>query len=245
MVDSLASRASRRGALRALRGEAPLVVPSLLLCDFGQLRRQVERLEAAGVRALHLDVMDGHFVPNLSYGLPLVEAFHGMTHLPLDVHLMISNPAEYIDRYAAAGTSGMTIHLEAAPDPRPLLRRIRELGLSAGLAINPATPVERVADILDECDLVLVMSVSPGFGGQVFESSALDKLRWLRGRVRSDVLLEVDGGVNERTIGACAEAGAHVMVVGSAVLKQNDYQAAVGSLTAVARSHSGGPPRSQ
>jgi ribulose-phosphate 3-epimerase len=231
--------------LFALRREAPAVVPSLLLCDFRNLQRQVERLEAAGVRALHLDVMDGHFVPNLSYGLPLVEAFRGMSRLPLDVHLMISDPGEYIERYAAAGADGMTIHAEAVDDPRPLLCRIRELGVSAGLAINPATPVDAIGEALDVCDLVLVMSVAPGFGGQSFETSALAKLRWLSGRVGRDVLLEVDGGVNEHTIGACAQAGAHIMVVGSAILKQSDYQAAVDSLTALARSHSGGPSSSQ
>jgi len=241
VVDSLASRASRRPELAALRGGAPAVVPSLLLCDFGNLQREVERLEAAGVKALHLDVMDGHFVPNLSYGLPLVEAFHEMSPLPLDVHLMISNPGEFIDRYAAAGASGMTIHFEAVQgDPRPLLRQIRRLGVSAGLAINPATPVDAVGELLDECDLVLVMSVAPGFGGQPFDPTALDKLRWLRARVGSEVLLEVDGGVNEKTIGDCAAAGAHLMVVGSGVFKQPDYKAAVGTLTALAQSHLGG-----
>ena len=216
------------------------MVPSLLLCDFGNLQREVERLEAAGVKALHLDVMDGHFVPNLSYGLPLVEAFRKMSRLPLDVHLMISNPGEYIDRYAAAGASGMTIHVEAIDDPRPLLRRIRRLGVSAGLAFNPATPVGAVEELLDDCDLLLVMSVAPGFGGQPFDPTALDKLRWLRTRVGSEVTLEVDGGVNEKTIGPCAAAGAHLMVVGSGVFKQPDYKAAVGTLTALARSHLGG-----
>lgn len=216
------------------------MVPSLLSCDFGNLRGEVERLEAAGAKALHLDVMDGHFVPNLSFGLPLVEAFRKMSRLPLDIHLMISNPGDYIDRYAAAGANGMTIHAEAVADPRPLLGRIRQLGVSAGLAINPATPVAAVGALLGECDMLLVMSVVPGFGGQPFDPTALDKLRWLRARVGTEVLLEVDGGVNEKTIGACAAAGAHLMVVGSGIVKQPDYKAAVETLTALARSHSGG-----
>jgi ribulose-phosphate 3-epimerase len=208
-----------------------------LLCDYGHLKNEVTRLESAGVKALHLDVMDGHFVPNLSYGLPLVEAFREMSRLPLDVHLMIANPGDYIDRYAAAGANGLTIHAEAVDDPRPLLRQIRSLGVSAGLAINPATPVNSLADLLDLCDLILVMSVVPGFGGQAFNPTALEKLRWLRACAPRELMLEVDGGVNEATICPCAAAGADLMVVGSAIFGQSDYKAAVDKLAALARSH--------
>lgn len=235
VVDPLASCMSRRSHLNALRLETPGVVPSLLMCDFGCLRQEVERLEAAGVRALHLDVMDGHFVPNLSYGLPIVESLRRMTRLPLDVHLMISNPGEYLERYFEAGADVLTIHAEAVEQPRPLLERIAKLGAGAGLAINPATPVDAIQGCLDVCDLVLVMSVMPGFGGQSFDPVALDKLRRLRALMRPEVLLEVDGGINEATIGQCARAGAQLLVVGSAIFGTSDYSATVARLTRLAQ----------
>jgi ribulose-phosphate 3-epimerase len=215
------------------------VLPSLLLCDFADLGREVKRLEAAGVPALHLDVMDGHFVPNLSYGFPIVEAVRRSTTLPLDVHLMIAQPHRYIERFVAAGADIVTIHAEAVDDPRTSLEQIRSLGAAAGVAINPDTPVSAIRDCLDQCDLVLVMSVMPGFGGQAFETVALGKLRQLRGLVRSQVLLEVDGGVNESTIGKCADAGAQLFVVGSAIFHQSDYSASVARLTDLAVAHQG------
>ncbi len=160
---------------------APTVLPSLLLCDFGHLADEIARLEAAGARALHLDVMDGHFVPNLSYGLPMVETVRRLTSLPVETHLMISNPGEYVDRYIDAGADAVIVHVEAAADPRPVLERIREHGARAGLAINPPTPLAAIEPALSACDQVLVMSVMPGFGGQTFEAVALDKLRALSG----------------------------------------------------------------
>lgn len=204
------------------------------MCDYAHLQDEVDRLEAAGVAALHLDVMDGRFVPNLSYGLPLVEAFRKMTRLPLDVHLMISDPADYIERFFEAGADGMTIHAEAVDDPRPVLEKIRSLGASAGLAINPPTPVSAIRHCLEACDLVLVMSVMPGFGGQEFDRRALGKLKELRPLVGDDVLLEIDGGVHETTIADCTAAGAQLLVVGSAIFKSNDYAAAIGELTDLA-----------
>ena len=207
------------------------------MCDYAHLQDEVERLEAAGVAALHLDVMDGHFVPNLSYGLPLVEAFRKMTRLPLDVHLMISDPGDYVERFFDAGADGMTIHAEAVEDPRDVLEKIRSLGASAGLAINPPTPVSAIRHCLDVCDLVLVMSVMPGFGGQAFDRRALDKLRELRPLVGDDVLLEIDGGVHETTIADCTAAGAQLLVVGSAIFKSHDYSAAIGELTELAAAH--------
>lgn len=206
------------------------MLPSLLLCDFGNLAEEVRQLEAAGVHALHLDVMDGHFVPNLSYGLTLVAAFRRMTELPLDVHLMIANPEAYIDRYAASGADMLTIHVEAAVQPSAVLVRIKELGVAAGIAINPETPLERLDGCLDVCDTVLVMSVSPGFGGQPFNSVALERLQSLRRRLPESTLLEVDGGVNLQTIGACTAAGADLLVVGSAIFLSDDYGASLAEL---------------
>jgi len=225
---------SRRSQLERLRATAPSVLPSMLLCDFGNLEREVRRLEEAGVPGFHLDVMDGHFVPNLTYGLPLVEAFRRLTPLPLDVHLMISNPADFVKSFHEAGSDVITIHAEAVERPREVLEQIRELGAGAGLAINPPTPLETVGDALDACDLVLVMSVMPGFGGQKFNPVALDKLRALRQRVDPAVVLEIDGGVNDATIGSCVEAGAELLVVGSAILGHPDYKERVASLRALA-----------
>jgi ribulose-phosphate 3-epimerase len=216
--------------LSSLREAAPAVLPSMLMCDFGALAAEVAALEAAGAPGLHLDVMDGHFVPNLSYGLPLVETFRRLTDLPLDVHLMISNPGEYLQRFAAAGADVLTIHAEAVDDPRPLLAEIRNLGCAAGLAINPPTSVESIADCLDACDMVLVMSVMPGFGGQKFDPRALEKLQTVRKLGGADLVLEIDGGVNQQTIGDCVRAGAELLVVGSAILGGDDYSARIAEL---------------
>jgi ribulose-phosphate 3-epimerase len=158
------------------------VLPSLLLCDFGHLADEIARLETAGVRGFHLDVMDGHFVPNFTYGLPIVEAARRATELPLDVHLMIDNPGEYLEQFRAAGSDQITIHVEAVADPRPLLDEIRALGASAGLALNPPTPLQNIEPALPHCDTVLVMSVMPGFGGQKFAPIALEKLAALHKR---------------------------------------------------------------
>ncbi len=231
MVDNLMARTRH---LEELRAASPVVLPSVLGCDFGNLADEVGRLEAAGVKAIHLDVMDGHFVPNLSFGLPLVEAIRRLTDLPLDVHLMISNPGDYLSRYVEAGADLLTIHTEVIDDARPLLEEIRSLGAGAGLALNPPTPVAAIETALPACDFVLVMSVMPGFGGQTFDEVALDKLRTIRAQVDDHVLLEVDGGVNDETIGACVEAGAGMLVVGSAITGQDDYRAEVAQLTQLA-----------
>jgi ribulose-phosphate 3-epimerase len=190
------------------------------------------------VAALHLDVMDGHFVPNISIGVPIVEAVRRVTDLPLDVHLMIQRPERYIEPFRKAGADGMTIHIEAAPDPRPVLDKIRALGALAGISLNPPTPLAAIEQCLPHCDLVLVMSVMPGFGGQEFDASALDKLRMLRDRSDVDALLEVDGGVNAETIGDCAEAGAELLVAGVAVFHTDDYAATIRQLQTKARARS-------
>jgi ribulose-phosphate 3-epimerase len=236
VVDTQAAT-PRQPRFVALRASVPLVVPSLLLCDFAHLADEVHRLEDAGVQALHLDVMDGHFVPNLTYGVPIVEAVRSVTALPIETHLMISEPARYLEQFVAAGADAVTFHVEAVDDPRPLLARLRSLGAAAGLALNPGTPVSAVSDCLDACDLVLVMSVQPGFGGQAFQSVALEKLEQLSGRVEPNVLLEVDGGVNADTIGRCATSGAQLHVVGSAIFDQPDYRQTVATLTRLVHTH--------
>lgn len=218
--------------MSALRQAGPIVLPSLLLCDFARLANEIARLEQAGVQALHLDVMDGHFVPNLTYGPPIVSAIRSCTDLPLDVHLMISNPQPYLEEFREAGADSITVHIEAVHDPRPLLERIRTLGAAAGLALNPTTPLSAVEPYLANCDLLLVMSVMPGFGGQAFDPVALEKLRVLNSSgAAKHLLLEVDGGVNDATIGSCAKAGAKLFVVGSAIFRQPDYTQAVMRLT--------------
>jgi ribulose-phosphate 3-epimerase len=233
VVDTPAST-SRRQRYAELRAGAPVVVPSLLLCDFARLGDEVRALEAAGAKALHLDVMDGVFVPNITYGLPIVEAVRSVTELPIETHLMIADPAQYAEQFFRAGADAITFHIEALPEPRPLLEKLRSIGAIAGLAYNPETPLEAVFGLLDACDLVLTMSVNPGFGGQSFQEVAFEKLRRLRELARPDLILEVDGGVNERTIGAVAEAGAQLFVAGSAVFGKPDYGPAIAQLTRLA-----------
>ncbi len=214
---------SRRDNFLTMRQDQPHVLPSLLSADFGNLEREVQRLEEAGIRALHLDVMDGCFVPNITFGLPILAALRRLTRLPLDVHLMIRDPARYVDRFYEAGADCLTFHIEAVQEPRSLLQRIRDLGAAAGIALNPATPVASIQQYLDLCDLVLVMSVPAGFGGQEFDELAVDRLAQMRQQVDGRTLLEVDGGVNSDTIQRCARAGAHLFVAGSAVFGSDNY----------------------
>jgi ribulose-phosphate 3-epimerase len=225
---------SRRQHLERLHSASPVILPSLLLCDFGNLEREVARLQAAGVQALHLDVMDGSFVPNISYGMPIVEALRRLSDMPLDVHLMIEHPEKYLQAFCDAGADVITIHAEAVPDPRPVLAEIHKLNVGAGLAINPLTPLAAVERCLDVCDLLLIMSVQAGFGGQAFNPIALEKLQQARDLTAGKVLLEVDGGINNDTISRCASAGAQLFVVGSAIFKQPDYGLAVRRLRELA-----------
>jgi ribulose-phosphate 3-epimerase len=230
----MASRFGREELKARLRAADPAILPSLLASDFAHLEREVEAVEAAGAPALHLDVMDGHFVPNISFGIPVVEAVRRITDLPLDVHLMISNPAEYIEPFRKAGADSLSVHVEAVKDPRPVLDKIRALGALAGLAFNPPTPLAAIEPFLGSCDIALVMSVMPGFGGQHFDDVALTKLRTLTARSDCDALLEVDGGVNAETAGACAEAGAELFVAGTAIFSEKNYASAIGQLHAAA-----------
>jgi ribulose-phosphate 3-epimerase len=216
--------------LSRLLGASPLIAPSMLKCDFANLHREVELLESAGAKLLHLDVMDGHFVPNLSYGPVVIHSLRQITKLPLEAHLMISDPGRYLDDFLDAGCDILTIHVEAVPEPASLLRRIRERGAAAGLAFNPGTAVEAVLPFIAECDLVLVMSVEPGFGGQKFMPVALDKLRQLAPRVGKNRLLSIDGGIGPATIPLAARAGANQFVVGSAIFDTPDYREAMTNL---------------
>jgi ribulose-phosphate 3-epimerase len=234
---------SRQAVLERLAHSIPLIAPSMLKCDFGNLHREIELLESAQAPILHLDVMDGHFVPNLSYGPMVIERLRQLTDLPFEAHLMISDPTRYMDDYLKAGCNMLTFHLEAVPEPRPLIEHIHSKGACAGLAINPKTPVEQFEPFLNVADLFLVMSVEPGFGGQKFIPSALDKLRWLRSRVPRTTLLSVDGGIEHKTVAETAQAGATVFVVGSAIFDRAsvdgvDYGQAIQELTEQARTHS-------
>ena len=216
---------------------APLIAPSLLACDFANLGVEIRRVEEAGARVLHLDIMDGHFVPNLSFGIPVVEAIRRVTRLPLDVHLTIAEPGRYLEAFRRAGADLLTIHVEAVSEPGPLLERIRRLGAGAGLSLNPPTPLADLERHLDLCDLVLVMSVMPGFGGQEFDRVALEKLRRLRAVARPEVLLSVDGGINPQTTALCAEAGAELFVVGTALFSHPDYGRRMEELERAAKSY--------
>jgi ribulose-phosphate 3-epimerase len=222
--------------LADLHSALPAVAPSLLACDFAHLEQEIRRVEDAGARILHLDVMDGHFVPNISFGLPIVEAVRRVTDLMLDVHLMLSEPGRYLKAFRRAGADLITIHIEAVPEPQPMLKEIRSLGAGAGITLNPPTPVSAIEDCLDLCDLVLVMSVMPGFGGQQFDPVALEKLRRVRELAGPEKPLSVDGGINLDTVGGCAAAGADLLVVGSSLFSQQDYGRYIAELTHLARS---------
>jgi ribulose-phosphate 3-epimerase len=233
-TESVDGCSEHRPRFAELRASLPVVVPALLMCDFGHLADEIQRIEAAGAQVLHLDVMDGHFVSNLTYGLTIVDAVRRYTALPIETHLMISNPGEFVKAYHNAGADQLTFHVEAVRDPRPVLEAIHRVGAGAGLALNPPTPISAVEPYLAECDTILVMSVMPGFGGQEFDVGALDKLRALRKQVSDRTMLAVDGGIHPATIGPATAAGAELVVAGSAIFGQENYRQALHELTSLA-----------
>ncbi len=198
------------------------IAPSILAADFARLGEEIRAVEAGGADFIHVDVMDGHFVPNITIGPVVVKAIRAATKLPFDVHLMISPVDPYIDEFAAAGADILTVHPEAGPHLHRTLQRIKAAGVKAGAALNPGTPVAAVEEVLEDLDLVLVMSVNPGFGGQKFISSQLKKIETLRkmiDRTGKDIMLEVDGGIDPSTAPKVIAAGATVLVAGSAVFR--------------------------
>jgi len=215
-----------------------IIAPSILSADFSRLGEEVRAVVAAGADWMHLDVMDGHFVPNLTIGPGIVKAIDRVTDLPLDVHLMIDNPAAFLEEFAQAGADYLVVHQEGQPHLHRLASRIRELGMKAGVALNPSTPLCTIADILPEIDLLLIMSVNPGFGGQSFIPGALAKLRAARemiDRINPAVLLEIDGGIKADNAAAVREAGVDAIVSGSGIYGHNDYRARIAGLKGEAR----------
>ncbi|WP_342509370.1 ribulose-phosphate 3-epimerase [Sporosarcina sp. FSL K6-2383] len=201
------------------------IAPSILAADFSKLADEVREVEAAGAELIHIDVMDGHFVPNITMGPIVVEALRPVTKLPLDVHLMISNPDAYIEQFAKAGADYITVHVEACPHLHRTLQLIKSFGIKSGVVLNPHTPIETIQHVLEEVDMVLFMTVNPGFGGQKFIHSVLPKVKQLSDVIRERNLpidIEIDGGVNEETIIPCVEAGATILVAGSAVFSSPD-----------------------
>jgi len=204
-----------------------IIAPSILSADFARLGDEVRMLEAGGADWIHVDVMDGRFVPNLTFGTKVIETVRRVTALPIDVHLMVVEPERYFDDFAAAGASGLTIHPEVSPHLHRQLTRIRELGCLAGAALNPSTSLEAVAEVVPELDLLLVMTVNPGFGGQRFIGSMVDKVRRARAVLdgaASAARLQVDGGINRETIATAWRAGADAFVAGNAVFAAPDPQ---------------------
>ena len=208
------------------------IAPSILSADFGRLAEEIRSVDEAGADEIHVDVMDGHFVPNLTIGPLVVKAVRKATSKPLDVHLMIANPDAFIEAFAEAGANTLTVHPEASVHLHRTLKRIRELGCRAGVSLNPGTPTEVLDYVLEDIDLVLVMTVNPGFGGQSFIRSMLPKIRRIREKLvaaerASSVDIEVDGGISPATAGDVATAGANLFVAGSAVFGQKDYRQAM------------------
>ena len=206
------------------------IAPSLLAANFAYLADEIIKVERAGADMLHLDIMDGHFVPNLTFGSSVVAALRSITKLPFDVHLMVSNPQDHIEPFIKAGSDFITVHTEATPHIHRLLQSIRGAGVKAAISLNPATPLAAAEEILIDVDMVLIMSVNPGYGGQTFIPSSLDKIRRLCGMIKAaqrTIDIEVDGGINRDNASSVIEAGADILVAGSAVYGAPDAAEAI------------------
>ena len=203
-----------------------LIAPSILSADFARLGEEIKAVESVGADWIHVDVMDGHFVPNITIGPAVVEAIRRVTKLPLDVHLMIENADQYLEDFVRAGSDSLTVQAEACVHLHRTIQAIKASGVKAAVALNPSTPLSTIDWILEELDMVLIMSVNPGFGGQSFIPQALEKIKELKSLIRAknpDLLIEVDGGINQKTIQSVAQAGADVFVAGSAIFGSSDY----------------------
>jgi ribulose-phosphate 3-epimerase len=212
------------------------IAPSILAADFARLGDEIRQVEAAGADSIHFDVMDGHFVPNLSIGVPVMESVRKVTRLPLDAHLMIENPDKYVGAFVQAGADSITVHSEVCPDLAAIAKQIHELGARASIAINPETPPDRVLAAAEHFDMILVMSVHPGFGGQGFIAASVEKLRSVRNELNRRGLmidLQVDGGIKIDNIGRVAAAGANVFVSGSGIFGHHDYHGMIARMRQV------------